>query len=652
MQRQLILLVLSLLGATAASGADADLEKQRGAFRDAWIEAERGDWRAVQPRLDELEGYPLLPDLEAVYLRATVKQQPNANIERFLATNETLWIAPSLRLRWINSLAQRNDWQRFLEVYRSHYADSGNTRLDCVATEAMAQTGDAEGFAREARRLWLVGISQPKECDSVFSRLREAGQLTDDLVLQRLDLALEAEQFGLAAYLARQLDDAQRQRVKRWQRMRDRPETELATPKPLRGADRDPALVIYGLDRLARNEPDIAAQLLPHYAAANIVDNAEQQRLERKIALWSARKYLPAGLERVHQLDESAVDDDICVAWTRAALRASAWHETLAAIDAMSAEEAGDSAWLYWRARALAKTGEPEAAAAIFERLATERGYHSFLAADRLDLPYNFGHKPAAADDAVIDALEQRPDIVRARELFAVGLDSAGRIEWQRAVARLDRDTRAQAAIMAHRWGWHSRAIATGSANGLIDDLDIRFPAPYLDLYQNLSPRANIAISWAYGITRSESLFMRDVSSPAGAIGLMQLMPATGASTAREINLRYSGSGSLTDPQVNIALGTTYLGKMLARFDGNQVLATAAYNAGPRRVERWLPEDLAMPADIWVETIPFRETRGYVKRVMAAETVFLWRLNGTVSRLSLRMPVVAPAAGSEAVARR
>ncbi|PLX57127.1 MAG: hypothetical protein C0629_03955, partial [Chromatiales bacterium] len=249
MQRRLILLVLSLLGATAASGSDADLEKQRGAFRDAWIEAERGDWRAVQPRLDELEGYPLLPDLEAVYFRATVKQQPNANIERFLATNETLWIAPSLRLRWINSLAQRNDWQRFLEVYRSHYADAGNTRLDCVATEAMAQTGDAGGFAREARRLWLVGISQPKECDSVFSRLRETGQLTDDLVLQRLDLALEAEQFGLAAYLARQLDDAQLQRVKRWQRMRDRPETELATPKPLRGADRDPALVIYGLDR-------------------------------------------------------------------------------------------------------------------------------------------------------------------------------------------------------------------------------------------------------------------------------------------------------------------------------------------------------------------------------------------------------------------
>jgi len=652
MRWRLTLLFLSLLGAASALGSDADLDKQRAVFREAWIEAERGDWRAVQPRLGDLDGYPLLPDLEAVYLRATIKQQPNADIARFLDANDALWITPSLRRRWINTLAQRYDWQSFLEVYRSHYTGAGDTRLDCVAAEAMANTGDAEGFERESRRLWLVGISQPKECDAVFARLRESGQLTDDLILARLDLALEAEQFGLATYLARQLDDTQQQRVKRWQRMRDEPATELGTPKPLRGADRDSDLVIFGLDRLARNEPDSAAQLLPHYSAAAIVSSAEQQRLERKIALWSARKYLPAALERIHALEEAAIDDDICVAWTRAALRESAWHETLAAIAAMSAGEAGDSAWLYWRARGLAKIGESAAAAAIFQTLAGERGYHSFLAADRLDLPYNFGHKPAAADDAVIDALEQRPDIVRARELFAVGLDSAGRIEWQRAVSRLDRDARAQAAIMAHRWGWHSRAIATGSANGLIDDLDIRFPAPYLELYESLSPRANIATSWAYGITRSESLFMRDVSSPAGAIGLMQLMPATGASTAREINLSYSGSGSLTDPQVNIALGTTYLGKMLTRFNGNQVLATAAYNAGPRRIERWLPETAAMPADIWVETIPFRETRGYVKRVMAAETVFLWRLTGTVSRLSSRMPEVAPAIAAAAAANR
>ncbi len=652
MRHALTLLALCLLGGANALAADAALDHQRTVFREAWIEAERGNWRAVQPRLGDLDGYPLLPDLKAVYLRATIKQQPNTDIARFLDANDALWITPSLRRRWINTLAQRDDWQAFLEVYRSHYAESGQTQLDCLAAEAMAKTGDAQGFARESRRLWLVGISQPKECDAVFARLRQSGQLTDELIRARLDLALEAGQFGLAAYLARQLEDAQQQRVKRWQRMRDTPAVELATAKPLRGADRDSALVIFGLDRLARNEPDTAAQLLPHYSATAIVDSAERQRLERRIALWSARRYLPAALERIHALDDAAIDDDVCVAWTRAALRDSAWHQTLAAIGAMSDGEAGDSAWLYWRARALEKTGQPAAAAGLFETLAGERGYHSFLAADRLDLPYNFGHKPAAADDAVIDALQQRPDIVRARELFAVGLDSAGRIEWQRAVARLDRDGRAQAAIMAHRWGWHSRAIATGSANGLIDDLNIRFPAPYLKLYESLSPRANIAPSWAYGITRSESLFMPDVSSPAGAIGLMQLMPATGAETARDINLNYAGSGSLTDPQVNIALGTTYLGKMLTRFNGNQVLATAAYNAGPRRVDQWLPETAAMPADIWVETIPFRETRGYVKRVMAAETVFLWRLNGTVSRLSLRMPDVAPAIETAAVAKR
>ena len=175
-----------------------------------------------------------------------------------------------------------------------------------------------------------------------------------------------------------------------------------------------------------------------------------------------------------------------------------------------------------------------------------------------------------------------------------MGLDSAGRVEWQRAVARLDRDTRAQAAIMAHRWGWHSRAIATGSANGLIDDLDIRFPAPYLDLYQSLSPRANIAISWAYGITRSESLFMRDVSSPAGAIGLMQLMPDTQSEVA---------VSNPFDPAQNIRGGTAYLARLLDEFSDDLELAAAAYNAGPSAVYR----HGGIP--------PFEETREYVRRI-------------------------------------
>ncbi|MGW8367875.1 MAG: transglycosylase SLT domain-containing protein [Gammaproteobacteria bacterium] len=650
MRRNLIILILSLAPGFGGSATNDELTAQRDAFREAWVEAERGDWLAVQPRLSELRGYPLLPDLHAVYLRATIKQQDDADIAEFLTANNSLWISASLRYRWIQVLADRGDWERFLEIYRAEYAQAGDRKLDCQAAEAMARTGDAEGFAKASRRLWLVGISQPKDCDPVFDRLRETGRMTDELIRERVGLALDAEQFGLATYLARQIDEEQQHRVARWQRMRSAPAAELGKPEFEVVSDDDAELVIYGLDRLARQEPDTAARLLSGFAGAAAIGPAERERLEREIALWSARDYLPTAPDRLAALPDSARDDVVCVAWARSALRAGDWSDVLLAISAMSPDEAADSSWRYWRARALAETGDRLAAAEIFTALARERGYHSFLSADRLDLPYTLGHTPAEADETVIDVLAEKSDIVRARELFAVGLDSGGRIEWQRAMASLSQSERAQASILAHRWGWHSRAIATASSSGLVNDLEIRFPAPYRDLFEDLSPRAKVPVSWAYGITRSESLFMRDVSSPAGAIGLMQLMPATGASTARELNLRYSGRASLTDPQVNIALGTTYLGKMLARFDGNQVAATAAYNAGPERVERWLPDSAAMPADVWVETIPFRETRGYVKRVLAAETVFLWRLNGRVTRLTTRMPDVRPRSQMTALA--
>jgi soluble lytic murein transglycosylase len=226
--------------------------------------------------------------------------------------------------------------------------------------------------------------------------------------------------------------------------------------------------------------------------------------------------------------------------------------------------------------------------------------------------------------------------------LFFVGLDGRGRSEWDAAVRGLDRDEKTQAAILAHRWGWHSRAISTVANAGEFDDLSIRYPLPWRSDFEQSAKVAGISHSWAYGIARSESLFMRDVRSSAGAIGVMQLMPATGRQTAREIQFPYAGRTTLTDSSSNIRLGTTYLGKMYERFDENRVLATAAYNAGPHRVKSWLPESGYLDARIWIENIPFRETRKYVRRVLADEAIFHWRLTGQVRRISSELPRIDP----------
>ena len=306
----------------------------------------------------------------------------------------------------------------------------------------------------------------------------------------------------------------------------------------------------------------------------------------------------------------------------------------------MSLAERNSEEWRYWRAIAHIESGDALNAIGELESLRLERSYYGFLAADKLGKNYALDDTSLIVDEAKLRDLEARAEIVRARELFYVGQEGRGRSEWDSVIRHLPDEEKLQAAILAHRWGWHSRAIAAAATIGEYDDLSIRYPLPYKQSFEAFSTQAKISSTWAYGIARSESLFMRDVRSHAGAIGLMQLMPATGRDVANGIKLPYSGLTTLIDPDSNIRLGTTYLGQMAARYGGNQVLATAAYNAGPHRVDRWLPEDGAMDARIWIENIPFNETRKYVKRVLAAQAIFHWRITGEIRRVTEELPLV------------
>jgi soluble lytic murein transglycosylase len=334
------------------------------------------------------------------------------------------------------------------------------------------------------------------------------------------------------------------------------------------------------------------------------------------------------------QLSAAAQNDEVSRWRARTSLRQENWQNLLRDISQMSLEERGSEEWIYWYNIALRRQGQTDAANAALTELAGERSYYGFLAADEMKLKYALTDVEYAVDQTLIEQLELQPDVIRARELFMVGLDSRGRSEWDRAVASLEPDEKVQAAKLASRWGWHSRAISTLASVGQYDDLVLRYPLPYHATFEQHAASASIPSQWAYSIARSESLFMRDVRSSAGAIGLMQLMPATGKEVAESISLPYSGIDTLTDPQSNIRLGTSYLGQMAQRYSGNRVLATAAYNAGPHRVDRWLPISGKQDARIWIENIPFNETRKYVRRVMAAETIFHWRMTGQVRRLS------------------
>lgn len=372
--------------------------------------------------------------------------------------------------------------------------------------------------------------------------------------------------------------------------------------------------------------------------------------ISRHIALWLARQHDPSAFQALRDLPFEAADTEVRRWLVRSALRQHSFADVIPAIAGMPAEERTKEEWQYWLAVAWKETGNDEEARAIFESLAGERSYFGFLAADEIGSDYRWAHSGIEEDPETLAALSETPALIRARELFHVGLESRGRSEWDDAVSMLQAPGKAQAALLAHRWGWHSRAIATAAAVSLYDDLELRYPLPYREQFEKHSRTAAIPYSWAYGVARSESLFMTDIRSIAGAVGVMQLMPATGRRTAQEIELPYNGIDTLTDPDSNIRLGTFYLGKMLERFGHNPVLATAAYNAGPARVEQWLPAAGQLDARIWIENIPFNETRGYVRRVLTTAAIVHWRLTGETRRISQQLAAIDAASRPQQLA--
>jgi soluble lytic murein transglycosylase len=640
----LTLLALLCAGtpAHATLAADAGLEAQRAAFRTALPQAEAGQWNAVEPLLGDLAGYPLQPDLRAAWLRSRLGQVADAEVAGFLAAHDDLGFAPGLRRQWAASLAQRQAWRDYLALYEAHYAGSGNTVLDCHAFSARIALGRVDGLAPAVRARWLAPVSQPDACDPAFAWLDANGGIDAETRRARMALALEAGQFRLARWLARPLGDAALAEVARWQEVHDDPVGRLRTPSGRRDEPRQRALLLYGFHRMAATHPEVAAERWPAFRKRFAFTPEEQARIDRRIALVHAWRHLPGAAARLEELPAASHDEDTRAWAVRVAIRQQDWAAVEHALAALPAAAAETPIWRYWLGRTLEETGRVEQARMVYASLANERGYYSFMAADRLGTEYQWGAASVPARAEVIALLEQRPDVIRSRELFHVGLESYGRIEWQQALARMSTEERAQAGILAQRWGWYSRAITAATVAGAHDDLELRFPLAFQPLFEERSRRAGIGSAWAFGVARSESLFVPDARSGAGALGLMQLMPATGRQLARRAGLPWGGRPTLIDPETNITLGTTYLADMLARYDDHRVLATAAYNAGPSRVDRWLPEDIALPADAWIDSVPYTETRAYVQRVLAAEAVFHWRMTGQTARLADAMRPVPP----------
>ncbi|MGD8873627.1 MAG: transglycosylase SLT domain-containing protein [Gammaproteobacteria bacterium] len=621
--------------------ADNDpLAQQREQFLDArkaLQESRLDDYRRLAAGLTE---YPLYRYLEFESLRSRLSRADAREISGFIERYEGEPVSWRLRRAWLYNLARHKQWRQFLQAYRAPQP----VELQCYRLQAQLaeQPGQTDALVADAIKLWLVGKSQVDACDPVFDYLYANDHITPDLVWQRIGLAMEAGNASLAGYLAKRLPEADRNWVTLWREARTRPVQALESGELRRDTPRTREIVLYSIQRLAGSDAGQAHRRWQSLRSQYAFTPEQVWQVDRKIAMSAVWQDLPTAHAWLVDVPDAAVDETVRAWRIRTALAESDWTAVARHIEALPQDEAQREEWRYWHAVALEKTDRRIQAMDEFGQLARLRDYHGFLAADFLRWPYEMSNQPVEYTGTTLDSLAQRSGFVRARELYRAELLTDARREWEQAIQGLSDADLKLAAVLASQWGWHDRAILTVARSGDYDDLALRFPLSFAEDVQRQARNYQLDPGHVYAVIRQESAFNKDARSHAGAMGLMQLMPQTGRVTARKYDIPLASTRNLFEPDKNISIGSAYLKQVMDQYDNSIVLASAAYNAGPHRVRRWLPETESRDAASWIALIPFKETRTYVQRVLAYAAIYDWRMQQKITPLHKHMPPVMP----------
>jgi soluble lytic murein transglycosylase len=627
-------LALALLAVSAPPAGRADVEAQRAQFMQAWTAAGRGDHETFRRLGKGLEDYLLYPYHRYEDYRVRRARVAPEDMASFLEEAAGWAFVPALEAAWLKSLGRRGRWQA-LSRYAEEHPD---TEVRCYLAQAKIRLGEVQGLLAEVQSLWTVGKSQPDSCDPAFEWLHDSGGITPALAWERIRLAILAGNPGFARYLGRFVPGQEQKWVDRWYDLNRAGYRQLEQARKWPDEANTRMIAAVSLQRLARRDADAAMSAYRSLDGQFAWTTDERGAILREIAFRAAVSRTRGALAHLQAVPAAYRDEQLLEWWVRTALAQQEWNTVREVIGQMPAHAQADGRWRFWQARALQELGQADQARDILETLALEASYHGFLAADRLDRPYTIC--PAEPDVGAEDiaAVRARADFARALELRRAGIENWAVAEWALAAQRLDTPELRAAAGLARDEGWHDRAIFALGDSGDRRYYEWRFPLLWEPLVIAAAQRQSLDASWIYGVMRSESAMAETARSSAGALGLMQVTPATARRLARKHGLAYTGSAQLRQAGHNIRFGTTFMRELLDRFDQNPVLVAGAYNAGPQAVERWLEPGAAREAAIWIEAIPYHETRDYIPRVLAFTAIYDWRMGNPVIRVSSRMP--------------
>ena len=617
--------------------ADAKTLEARERFKAARAALADSDVETFRKHKDTLTDYTLFHFLEYEDLahEFRTKEPTKASVAK-LNEFETKYQDDSLTRKLTRTLQSRlsetGQWTLFQGVSQSRVA----AELNCSRLRANYELDQFNGFNDDVLELWVQPKKHHERCQPVLDEIQAKHTPPIKAIWERIFLAFEQDKPEYAKPMLEYLSTYERKQVNNWLEALDDPEPFLNSAALKQDSQLNRRRYVDLI--LAWSKTDTVA------AMNHWLENKDRYKFyndryydtHRLLAFRGAYRRLPEAYEWL--MGVPGRDDDLELKeWRiRAALFNQDWLEVLKNIRRLPKEEQEEDHWAYWEARAFEETGHSDKAKDIYAELTELQSYHGFLSSDRLGSDYSIRNEPLPAEPARVEALAKESALIRAREFHHTGVTWESRREWNSVVSDADDATVAAAAQLALNWGMIDRAVATvGRVRDFRRAIDVRFPIVFEDLIATHTKEQSLDPAMVLGLMRRESGFMVDAKSPVGATGLMQLMPATAKDVAN-MKGKKNWAGDLTDPQVNIEFGSFYFRHVLDRFDDREVLAAAAYNAGPHRVDSWLPE-ADMAADVWIDTIPYSETRRYVRALLAYAAIYDVHLTGKPKRLSERL---------------